>query len=433
MRIDLLELVNFKAFEQFRLALHPEFNLIVGVNGTGKTSLLDALSIAAGSWFLGLRGYDTRHISHDEARLAMHDFDGEIRFEAQYPVRVKAQGEVNGQLIDWERSLESPAGKTHFRHANRIKALATECDQAVRDGREVTLPLISYYGTGRLWREPRAESQLNQSMRAFGLTRNPHRHNSRLDGYLHSVTPRLSTRELVTWMSNQSWASYQQGKETPVFTAVKRAMVGCLEGAEKLYFDPKRGEIVVVMAQQRGTQPFDNLSDGQRCMLAMVGDIAQKAVRLNPHFGDRVLEQTPGVVLIDELDLHLHPRWQRRVIADLRRTFPRIQFICTTHSPQLIGQAKADEVILLGGDAPTHPDQTFGMDSNWVLRHVMDSTDRDAGVSAELDALFELIEQGEVEQAQAKIDRLRTRIGEHPELVEAQALVTRYTRWPESR
>ena len=89
-------------------------------------------------------------------------------------------------------------------------------------------------------------------------------------------------------------------------------------------------------------------------------------------------------------------------------------------------------MILLGGGAPSHPGQTFGMDSNWVLRHVMDSTDRDAGVGAALDALFELIEQGEVEQAQTAIDHLRASIGEHPELVEAQALVTRYTRWPES-
>lgn len=426
MRINSIDIVNFKAFENRTLDFHPEFNLVVGVNGTGKTSLLDALSVAAGSWFLGLRGYDSRHIAHDEAYLAAHNFDGEIRFEPQYPVRVTARGRVAAQDMTWERSLESPAGKTHFKNASDIKSLAAQFDQAVRAGEDVVLPLISYYGTGRLWQEPRAASQVKGAQKLVGK-----KDTSRLDGYLNSVTPRISTRELVLWIARQSWAGYQQGKEAPIFKAVKQAMIECVEGAENLYFDPKRGEVVVVMARQRGTQPFYNLSDGQRCMLAMVGDIAQKAAKLNPHFGDKVLKKTPGVVLIDELDLHLHPRWQRRVIADLRRTFPSIQFICTTHSPQLIGQVKADEVILLDGE-PLHPSQTFGMDSNWLLRHVMGGSDRDEGVASKLDEIFDLIEHSDFDKAQKQVDVLRDQVGEHPELIEAQALIGRYTRFPTS-
>jgi predicted ATP-binding protein involved in virulence len=240
------------------------------------------------------------------------------------------------------------------------------------------------------------------------------------------VTPRIATKELVLWIARQSWAAYQQGKESPIFQAVKQAMVGCVEGAENLYFDPKRGEVVVVMKNKRGTQPFFNLSDGQRCMLAMVGDIAQKAAKLNPQLGAKVLEETTGLILIDELDLHLHPRWQRRVISDLRRTFPKIQFICTTHSPQLIGQVRAEEVVLLDGDEVSKPAQTFGMDSNWVLRHVMGGTDRDAGVAIKLDQIFDLIESSQFDKAQKRVDTLRTDIGEHPELVEAQALIGRY-------
>jgi predicted ATP-binding protein involved in virulence len=421
MRIDTLHITNFKAFKNRTLVFHPQFNLVVGVNGTGKTSLLDALSVAAGSWFLGLRGYDSRHISHEEARLAAHDFDGEISFEPQYPVKVNAEGLVANSAMTWERSLESPAGKTHFRHASEIKSLAANFDQDVRDGKDVLLPLISYYATGRLWQEPRAESQVKGNQRLLGK-----KATSRLDGYLNSVTPRIATKELVLWIARQSWAAYQQGKESPIFQAVKQAMVGCVEGAENLYFDPKRGEVVVVMKNKRGTQPFFNLSDGQRCMLAMVGDIAQKAAKLNPQLGAKVLEETTGLILIDELDLHLHPRWQRRVISDLRRTFPKIQFICTTHSPQLIGQVRAEEVVLLDGDEVSKPAQTFGMDSNWVLRHVMGGTDRDAGVAIKLDQIFDLIESSQFDKAQKRVDTLRTDIGEHPELVEAQALIGRY-------
>jgi len=422
MRIDQLHIQNFKAFENQTIRLHPRFNLIVGVNGTGKTSILDALSVAAGSWFLGLRGYDSRHISHDEVRLATHDFDGEIRFEPQYPTTISAMGEIPGSILAWERSLTSPAGKTLFRNASEIKLLGAQADKAVRDGLDINLPLISYYGTGRLWQEPRSESQIKTNSQLL-----KQKQISRLDGYLHSVTPRIATKELVLWIARQSWAAYQQGKESLAFQAVKQAMVNCVEGAEDIYFDPKRGEVILVMDKQRGTQPFSNLSDGQRVMLAMVGDIAQKAAKLNPHFNNEILSRTEGLVLIDELDLHLHPRWQRRVIGDLRKTFPKIQFVCTTHSPQLIGQVKPDELILLNDKGVDRIDQTYGMDSNWVLRHIMGASDRDSAVAKALDKIFDLLDVNEFERAQDAVNKLQRRIGLHPELVEAQTLIKRYS------
>jgi len=128
-------------------------------------------------------------------------------------------------------------------------------------------------------------------------------------------------------------------------------MIACVEGATDLYFDARRGEAIVDI--DGVVQPFSNLSDGQRCTLAMVGDMAQKAASLNPQFGAEVLQKTPGVVLIDELDLHLHPRWQRRIIEDLRQTFPKIQFICTTHSPFLIQSLRSGEELLMLDGQPT--------------------------------------------------------------------------------
>jgi predicted ATP-binding protein involved in virulence len=138
--------------------------------------------------------------------------------------------------------------------------------------------------------------------------------------------------------------------------------LGCLENASDLYFDPKRGELLITI--NRETQPFSNLSDGQRCVLAMVADIAQKAEWLNPHLTKDFLINTPGVVLIDELDLHLHPKWQRRIIEDLRRTFPKIQFICTTHSPFLIQSLRSgDELIMLDDKQPTNALSNLGIET----------------------------------------------------------------------
>ena len=94
--------------------------------------------------------------------------------------------------------------------------------------------------------------------------------------------------------------------------------------------------------------PFSKLSDGQRAMLAMVGDIARRAALLNPHLGEKAPAETPGIVMIDEIDLHLHPRWQRQIVDDLKRTFPKMQFIATTHSPFIIQSLEEGELRKLG-------------------------------------------------------------------------------------
>ncbi|MEN8131595.1 MAG: AAA family ATPase [Pseudomonadota bacterium] len=356
MRIDQLTLKHFKGFESETLSFHPEFNLLVGRNGTGKTSALDALTVAIGSWFLGIKGADTRHIRPNEVMLA--DFKHEeiddkgdrhfsVNWEYLYPCEVAARGEVQGKTIDWLRTLNGPKGRTTYREAAKIKTLAAGVDRDVRSGNDVSLPLISYYGTGRLWQEPRESFQVTDPQQVSAKEEQ-----SRMAGYWNSIDPRISVGSLTQWVARQSWITYQKkGRVSPVFEAVKEAIVGCVEGASNLYFDAVLGEVVVEM--EDGTRPFSNLSDGQRCMLAMVGDMANKAAKLNPQYGGDVLQRTSGVVLIDELDLHLHPRWQRRIIEDLRRTFPKIQFICTTHSPFLIQSLRSGEELVMLDGQPT--------------------------------------------------------------------------------
>lgn len=356
MRIDQLSIQNFKGFPNREFSFHPQFNLIVGVNGTGKTSTLDALAVAIGSWLLGVEGAGSRHIRPSEVLLGDFEHEGidnegrryfNVHWENVYPCRVRARGEVQGELIEWTRSLNGPGGRTTYSEATQIKKLASQADAAVRKGEDVTLPLISYYGTGRLWLEPRDSYQVSDPTRVADKEEL-----SRFAGYWNSVDPRLSVGQLTRWIARQSWIAYQQNNRTPLaFSAVKNAMVGCIERATNIYFDAVIGEVVVEM--QEGAQPFSNLSDGQRCMLALVGDIAHKAAKLNPHFGANVLDETPGVVLIDELDLHLHPRWQRRIVEDLRRTFPKIQFVCTTHSPFLIQSLRSGEELIMLDGQPT--------------------------------------------------------------------------------
>jgi predicted ATP-binding protein involved in virulence len=346
MRIDSLLLENFKGFQRRELTFHPQFNLVVGENGTGKTSLLDALAVAVGSWFLGVDGVDTRHIYPHEVRLQAFPSEAGTHWEGQYPCFIEASGSIGHAPTIWRRSLNGPSGRTTSTAG--IKKLAKQATQAVREGQSINLPVISYYGTGRLWLVPREQGQVKEPPSSL-LTKPL----SRLDGYKTSVDPRLSVSALTQWVARQSWLSFQQGgQDSQSFQVVRRALLQSIPGAEDLHFDARLGEVILRFANG-DQQPFMNLSDGQRAMLAVVGDLAQKAATLNPHLGADVLKETEGVVMIDELDLHLHPTWQRHVIEDLRTTFPKIQFICTTHSPFLIQSLRSGEELLMLEGQPT--------------------------------------------------------------------------------
>lgn len=345
MRIDRITIENFRLFPRREFAFHPQVNLLVGVNGSGKTSVLDALAVAAGGWLLGLQTAEKRHIRSAEiriqpvdARIGSNGHGPRFTWEAQYPCAIEANGEVMGRAFRWRRALTSRDGRTTSVDARDIKAASTEADRSVRAGEDVTLPLVCYYGTGRLWNEPRRVRSEKPLTGKEGR--------SRLAGYETCLDPRVSAGALVRWIAGQSWIAYREGSIPAAFSAVRSAILACLDGARDLYFDPRRGEVIVDFAEQ-GPQPFANLSDGQRTMLAMVGDIARRIVTLNPGLDERALTETPGIVLADELDLHLHPVWQRRIIENLRTAFPRIQIFASTHSPFLIQSLRSGEELLM--------------------------------------------------------------------------------------
>ena len=126
----------------------------------------------------------------------------------------------------------------------------------------------------------------------------------------------------------------------------------------------------MVVKKSEQTLYFDQLSDGEKCLLAMTGDIARRLAMANP-YADNPL-QGGGVVLIDEIELHLHPGWQRRVVPALERTFPNVQFILTTHSPQVLSSVAREQIVLLSGfQAVSRLPYTEGRDSNAILSELM--------------------------------------------------------------
>ena len=142
----------------------------------------------------------------------------------------------------------------------------------------------------------------------------------------------------------------------------------------------------------------------------------------------RVLAQTPGVVLIDELDVHLHPKWQRSVVETLRKVFPRVQFIGTTHSPLVVGEVEGNAVHFLyweGGKVATWtPTHALGLDANRILEDVMGVPSHDPDTSAKLHEVAQAIDGEQFDQAHGMIATLEARIGDDADLVRSKALLS---------
>lgn len=233
----------------------------------------------------------------------------------------------------------------------------------------------------------------------------------------------MVAQQLHEWLGTQEAIHFQEGIEPSAANAVKAAIVKCLPGAASIRFIAKYGEPVVEWEQGAATG-YSRLSDGQRLILALAGDIARRCAVLNPQLEDRAPSETPGVVLIDEIDLHLHPRWQRRIMEDLRRVFPKIQFIATTHSPIIISAAKDAKVIVLEENGTRELSQAYGLDVTSVVEDIQGADGRDEPVKEMFAKANLLIEQGQFAQARIEAANIRRTInGPDRALVELETMI----------
>ena len=353
MRIDRIDLLNFKCFEEKSLDFDQRFTLLVGDNGAGKTSVLDALAIAAGIWLVKppdtMLANSGRNILQKEIRLVSKKEGDRLQFLECKPVSIDAVGEIGNCRVRWSRQIGRSGSRTANAKAKAALEIIERHFSRVQDGHSVLSPVIAYYGAGRTWLPSRGRSE-----RAKASNR-PAR---RWEGFYDCLEERIRLGDLHLWFQREAIAfASRAGSWRPGYEVVKHAILRCFPDAENLWYDGDRAE--PVLSIDGDARAFSNLSAGQRMMVALVADIAIKVVTQNPHLVPEtgvkaaneilpgVLERTPGLVLIDEIDAHLHPKWQRRVVMDLKRTFPKIQFVCTSHSPFIIQSLEEGELRAL--------------------------------------------------------------------------------------
>ena len=276
------------------------------------------------------------------------------------------------------------------------------------DNDHTVFPYIGYYGTDRfwfwLWQRRTVEGNVDPVGRS-----------SRYIGYQACLTPTSSARYLTAWIKRLALIEARQRGRLKTLQAVYGAIAHCVEDAVIAEFDFEEDDIVFEFSNDIRV-PFRSLSDGQRSMAAIAADIAMRCSQLNPHLNERASVETPGIVLIDELDLHLHPRWQRGVIEDLIETFPRLQFIATSHSPFIIQSVSQGGVINLdqGDDVPETPEVQSIED---VAENIMgvdlpQQSQRFQKMMAVAEKYYHLIESGSAKKDPEKIKILRDQLDE---------------------
>lgn len=443
MRIDRLELRNFKKFEAStfsfpRRAHAPDgsgsFHVLIGENGVGKTSILDAMAVALGVWLERvpdpLLANSRQRLTRHQKRLT-HSKEGDrVQFKPVLDtMSVMAVGEILGQAgVSWGQALAVGKDKVSNAASKTVLTKIWSAYEGVDRGDQVLLPVICYYGAGRAWL---AHNERRKAKARADVPAN------RWEAFYDCLNERIRIADLAHWFQGEHIVmGSRQGRYRPGFDVVRRAVLACVPDADAIWYDGDYREIVLSIGGN--AQPLSNLSAGQRVMLALVADLAVRMVMQNNFLVPsdeltaedeplpRVLASTTGVVLIDELDVHLHPTWQRRVADDLTRIFPRIQFVTTTHSPQVLGGVQPEEIMrLLPDGSHDVPSQSYGMDTNWILQALMNADEQEPEVKQQLETIFTLLSNHQLDTAQRRIQKLRQQIGNSEMLQRAASTVDR--------
>lgn len=381
MYIKKLQLKNFRCYENLDIDFEKDLTVIVGENGRGKTAIFDGIAICLEPYLTTFQQKGAHITQKDVRRTPIHDAENHlIGMEVHLPVEIYLEvGDSNGNSLYCRKSYDE-----HGEHI--VEDTISNLGVLLADSNDKTLPVLSYYGTSRLWKDSELLQEKHKSLL------------NRTVGYEECLQPSSSFNTFSKWfehISQEKAIVYRMIKY-----AVLKAVDSCLKstGLNGIYFSNTLKSLVI-NHKDFGEQLVSDLSDGVRTIISMAMDISYRMVRLNFHLGDRVIKETPGVVFIDEIDMHLHPLWQQFILNDLRETFPNVQFIVTTHSPQVLSTVPPEDIRILVWSSKFegvfNTDFSLGAESSQLLQDIQNVNTRphSLAIVKKLDKYLELVSQ----------------------------------------
>lgn len=322
MYLKKIHMENYKAIEKLDIDLKSGVNLLIGGNGAGKTSVLEGIAVALGGLFVNVAGVSTKNIVKDDVRMNIKPMgDSSTTIEYCEPVLTGCTLCVTEeQDFTWNR-IKEEVSATHTKIDDKnvcvwMKKLTNNSD--------TTLPLISFQSAARAWKVRRGD---------FG-TELKKKLDDRRCGYIGCLDSSMDVKSIQQWCLKQEVVRSNKGtvREYEMFKNIVASFmkeISELTMVPSIYYSPQFDELVY--KEDKTEMPISKLSAGYQSLLWMIMDLAYRVCMLNPELESK--DQIMGIVLIDEIDLHLHPKWQWNVTDALRKTFASVQFIIATHSP----------------------------------------------------------------------------------------------------
>lgn len=351
MRIHKIDITNFMGFEHQSFEFDKDISVIVGNNTAGKTTVLKALQIALGAYLKSLHT-----LPHDKANTCnFSQSDVFLRyvpskkdfFANEERTRIDVQAEVCAQAgwhnIHWWREFRGNQTTHSQACAGELIAFAEELERRRSDDNaaiNAVFPLVLAFGANRIDNQYRAATKTKE--RASRIAK----------AYKSALKETVDFQGAFDWLYRYE-QNYKRGLE---FEGTREAFISALETAipalSDIEVDTKNNELiaqVTVTGQNPTYHTFEQMSDGFKSMICIVAEMAHRCIELNGFLGRDSVVKTPGIVMIDELDLYLHPRWQQHILNDLKAAFPLIQFIVSSHSPFIIQSVYSRNIITLDG------------------------------------------------------------------------------------
>ncbi|MEQ8467846.1 AAA family ATPase [Coleofasciculus sp. E1-EBD-02] len=458
MHIDKLHIQNFRCFQEIHFKFPPDNTaILIGVNGSGKTSALDCIAI-----FLNLIKEKIINIEYGEEYSILGEgqpgiFEKEVKkIFTLNDIKVNEQLQalpVNVSVLFSTKKDDSISWSIteniyHItiddiekqQKEQELNSYIDKLNKKIKSNLLYSnLPLLVYYRTHRMFLN--AELMNEQDTNDLHIIKQLNAYQGAFNSGINNFQDFLIWFKQEEDYENEIRVRQDNAYRNPNLEVIRKAIKIFFEGFTDSYFHNLR----VVRSKSKGTlnlsrrpaqfffiitknnQDFklEQLSDGEKMLLMLVTDLARRLAIANPGLGVNALEGK-GIVLIDEIDLHLHPQWQRIVIPSLTRTFPNCQFIVTTHSPQVLSNVKRENVFILEDyqlvEVTPH---TYGRDSNSILYELMGVKERPNQVQDRINACFALIDEDKIEEAKIKLQELAELLGENdPEVVRGQTLIS---------
>jgi len=410
MKIVSLKFSNFKGIKDINFDLEGKSTIFFGINGVGKSSILRGINLLFSNIINKIVKYRFKQginiaLSDISANESKCKIDAELLFS-------------DGFFVEYYRSMIKK-GNSRIHSRESLESIGKYFEQKYTDTK-TNMPIFVNYGVNRL--------VLDVPLRI----RKKHTFDREV-AFEKAIENRIDFRTFFEWFRNQEdFENEQKVREKRNYKdislkAVRTAISNMFDGFSNLRIE--RNPLSMKINKGMTTLSIEQLSDGEKCTLALIGDLARRLSLANPS-GKNPL-QGKGVVLIDEIELHMHPAWQREILSKIRKTFPNIQFIITTHSPQVLGEAGDDFNIFSLKIADSELEyekinQLIGWDSNYILEDYMDTKSLNLNTIKLIDSMYEAYKNSDYETAREKAQKLEQITNSaHEEVVKINILLDR--------